>query len=144
MDILGSGCQDKFEALLSKGHVTSTLVEDERPEDVHNVSSMNLCDMDAYGHEKIELCENVDVFPPNDFQHGQRVLLYNCKIKLFSRKVKFRWSGPFTIVQASDFGAVELENKKGERFKVFGHRLKHYWGGEIDRQTTSISLSQST
>ena len=144
VDILGSGCQDKFEALLSKGHVTSTLVEDERPEDVHNVSSMNLCDMDAYGHEKIELCENVDVFPPNDFQHGQRVLLYNCKIKLFLRKVKFRWSGPFTIVQAYDFGAVELENKKGERFKVFGHRLKHYWGGEIDRQTTSISLSQST
>ena len=119
-------------------------MEEERPEDVHNVSSMNLCDMDAYGHEKFELCENVDVFPPNDFQHGQRVLLYNCKIKLFLRKVKFRWSGPFTIVQAYDFGAVELENKKGERFKVFGHRLKHYWGGEIDPQTTSISLSQST
>ena len=144
VDVLGSGCQDKFEASLSNGHVASSLVEEERLEDVHNISSKNLFDMDAHGHEKFELCENADVFPPNDFQHGQRVRLYNCKIKIFSRKVKFRWSGPFTVVQASNFGAVELENKKGERFKVFGHRLKHYWGGEIDRQTTSIPLSQST
>ena len=144
MDVLGSGCQGKFETLVSKGHVTSSLVEEERLEDVHNVCSMNVCDMDASRHEKFEPFEHVDAFPPNNFEHGQRVLLYNCKIKLFSRKVKFHWFGPFTVVQASDFGVVELENKMGERFKVFGHRLKHYWGGEIDRQTTSISLSQST
>ena len=30
-----------------------------------------------------------------EFESGQRVLLFNSRLKLFPRKLKSRWSGPF-------------------------------------------------
>ncbi|GJY92549.1 reverse transcriptase domain-containing protein [Tanacetum coccineum] len=44
---------------------------------------------------------------------------------------KSRWSGPFTIVQGFPYGTVELSQNFGLNFKVNGHRLKHYFGGDI-------------
>ncbi|GKA77603.1 reverse transcriptase domain-containing protein [Tanacetum coccineum] len=46
-------------------------------------------------------------------------------------KLKSRWSGPFTIVQVFPYGTVELSQNSGPNFKVNGHRLKHYFGGDI-------------
>ncbi|KAI9107427.1 hypothetical protein K1719_021464 [Acacia pycnantha] len=77
---------------------------------------------------------------PKSFEPGQSVLLYNSKLRLFPGKLKSRWSGPFQVVQASKFGDVELENEKGERFKANGQRLKHYWGGDVDRLVSTIYL----
>ena len=34
-----------------------------------------------------------------EFQVGQKVLLYNSRLKLFLGKLRSRWSGPFEIVQ---------------------------------------------
>ncbi|KAI9120369.1 hypothetical protein K1719_007402 [Acacia pycnantha] len=77
---------------------------------------------------------------PKSFEPGQSVLLYNSKLRLFPGKLKSRWSGPFQVVRASKFGDVELENEKGERFKANGQRLKHYWGGDVDRLVSTIYL----
>ncbi|GJR01356.1 reverse transcriptase domain-containing protein [Tanacetum coccineum] len=52
-------------------------------------------------------------------------------LKIFSGKLKSRWSGPFTIVQVFPYGTVELSQNSGPNFKVNGHRLKHYFGGDI-------------
>ncbi|GKF03190.1 hypothetical protein Tco_0030113, partial [Tanacetum coccineum] len=46
-------------------------------------------------------------------------------------KLKSRWSGPFTIVQVFPYGTVELSQNSGPNFKVNGHRLKHYFGGDV-------------
>ena len=32
-----------------------------------------------------------------EFEAGQQVLLFNSRLKLFLRKLKSRWSGPFTV-----------------------------------------------
>ena len=37
---------------------------------------------------------------------GELVLLYNSKLKLFLGKLKSRWSGPYTVVASTPFGAV--------------------------------------
>nr|GFA56050.1 reverse transcriptase domain-containing protein [Tanacetum cinerariifolium] len=50
---------------------------------------------------------------------------------IFSRKLKTRWSGPFTITQVFPYGTVELSQPDGPNFKVNGHRVKHYFGGDI-------------
>ncbi|GJU23976.1 hypothetical protein Tco_1162597 [Tanacetum coccineum] len=60
---------------------------------------------------------------------GDQVLLFNSRLKIFSGKLKSRWSGPFTIVQVFPYGTVELSQNSGPNFKVNGHRLKHYFGG---------------
>ncbi|GKD36931.1 reverse transcriptase domain-containing protein [Tanacetum coccineum] len=65
------------------------------------------------------------------FNVGDRVLLFNSRLKIFSGKLKTRWTGPFTIAQVFPYGTVELSQTNGPNFKVNGHRLKHYFGGDI-------------
>ncbi|GJY19159.1 hypothetical protein Tco_0390650 [Tanacetum coccineum] len=65
------------------------------------------------------------------FNVGDQVLLFNSRLKIFSGKLKSRWSGPFTIVQVFSYGTVELSQNSRPNFKVNGHRLKHYFGGDV-------------
>ncbi|GJR87305.1 reverse transcriptase domain-containing protein [Tanacetum coccineum] len=46
------------------------------------------------------------------FNVGDRVLLFNSRLKIFSGKLKTRWSGPFTITQVFPY-AVELSQNVG-------------------------------
>ncbi|GKB77559.1 reverse transcriptase domain-containing protein, partial [Tanacetum coccineum] len=65
------------------------------------------------------------------FNVGDRVLLFNSRLKIFLGKLKTRWLGPFTITQVFPYGTVELSQPDGPNFKVNGHRVKHYFGGYI-------------
>nr|GEZ46169.1 reverse transcriptase domain-containing protein [Tanacetum cinerariifolium] len=65
------------------------------------------------------------------FNIGDQVLLFNSLLKIFSRKLKTRWSGPFTITRVFPYGTIELSQPNGLNFKVNGHRVKHYFGGDI-------------
>ncbi|GKF34734.1 hypothetical protein Tco_0107934 [Tanacetum coccineum] len=58
------------------------------------------------------------------FNIGDHVLLFNSRLKIFSGKLKSRWSGPFTITQVFPYGTVELSQANGPNFKVNGHRVK--------------------
>nr|GEU55343.1 DNA-directed DNA polymerase [Tanacetum cinerariifolium] len=65
------------------------------------------------------------------FNVGDRVLLFNSRLKIFSRKLKTCWSGPFTITKVFSYGTIELSQPDGLNFKVNGHRVKHYFGGDV-------------
>ena len=52
-----------------------------------------------------------------DFTPGQKVLLYNSRLKLFPRKLRSRWLGLFTMVKIWPYGKVEIQDKE-QRFKV--------------------------
>nr|GEU52200.1 hypothetical protein [Tanacetum cinerariifolium] len=54
------------------------------------------------------------------------------RLKIFSSKLKSRWSGPFTITHVFPYG-TELSQTDGPNFKVNGHRLKHYFGEDIPK-----------
>ena len=49
-----------------------------------------------------------------------QVLLFNSRLKLFPGKPKSKWSGPYTVVGSTTFGAVKLKTSNGEEFKVNG------------------------
>ncbi|XP_015970301.1 uncharacterized protein LOC107493768 [Arachis duranensis] len=77
-----------------------------------------------------------------EFVEGQKVLLYNSRLKFFPGKLKSRWSGPFTTLKVSSYGHVELMEDKTQRtFTINGHRLKHYLGNSLDGQRVSFNLS---
>ncbi|XP_031394316.1 uncharacterized protein LOC116205794 [Punica granatum] len=79
-----------------------------------------------------------------EFLPGQKVLLYNSRLKLFPGKLKSRWSGPFVISNVFPYGAVELKSEDDRTFKVNGHLLKHYFEGEnIDGDATTVDLANS-
>nr|GEW07820.1 reverse transcriptase domain-containing protein [Tanacetum cinerariifolium] len=44
---------------------------------------------------------------------GNQVLLFNSRLKIFSRKLKIRWSGPFTITHVFPYGTIELSQPNG-------------------------------
>nr|GEY42332.1 reverse transcriptase domain-containing protein [Tanacetum cinerariifolium] len=67
------------------------------------------------------------------FNIGNRVLLFNSRLNIFSGKLKTRWSRPFTITHVLPYGTVELSQTDGPNFKVNGHRLKHYFGEDITK-----------
>ncbi|GKB14838.1 reverse transcriptase domain-containing protein [Tanacetum coccineum] len=65
------------------------------------------------------------------FNVGDQVLLFNSRLKIFSGKLKTRWTRPFTVTQVFPYGTIELSQTDEPNFKVKGHRLKHYFGGDI-------------
>nr|GFB60837.1 reverse transcriptase domain-containing protein [Tanacetum cinerariifolium] len=64
------------------------------------------------------------------FNVGDQVLLFNSKIKIFSGKLKSRWSGPFTISEIYPYGTAKLIHPDDCNFKVNSHRLKQFHGGD--------------
>nr|GFB10353.1 reverse transcriptase domain-containing protein [Tanacetum cinerariifolium] len=70
------------------------------------------------------------------FKVGDQVLLFNSRLKIFSGKLKTRWSGPFTITRVFPYGTIELSQPDVPNFKVNGHRVKHYFGGDIPSNVT--------
>jgi len=70
-------------------------------------------------HDRVILRKN--------FQPGQRVLLYNLRLHLFSRKLKSRWTVPYIVHKVHSHGAVEVHNATdGTTFQVNDHRFKPY------------------
>ncbi|GKF65592.1 hypothetical protein Tco_0192109, partial [Tanacetum coccineum] len=51
------------------------------------------------------------------FNVGDRVLLFNSRLKIFSGKLKTRWTGPFIVTQVFHYGTVELSSTNGPNFK---------------------------
>nr|GEV92790.1 reverse transcriptase domain-containing protein [Tanacetum cinerariifolium] len=82
------------------------------------------------------------------FNVSEQVLLLNSRLKIFSRKLKTRWSRPFTITRVFPYDTIELSQPNGPNFKVNGHRVKHYFGGDIpsnvalDLHTSSSKLTR--
>ncbi|XP_075087985.1 uncharacterized protein LOC142169940 [Nicotiana tabacum] len=73
------------------------------------------------------------------FKPGDMVLLYNSRLRLFSGKLKSRWSGPFSVVEIHPTGAIEIAAANDSRmFRVNGNRLKHYLGME-DAKVVSVT-----
>nr|GEY26825.1 reverse transcriptase domain-containing protein [Tanacetum cinerariifolium] len=65
------------------------------------------------------------------FNVGNQVLLFNSRLKIFSGKLKTRWSGPFTITEVFPYATAKLSHAESLNFKVNCHRLKHYHGGDV-------------
>nr|GEY51836.1 reverse transcriptase domain-containing protein [Tanacetum cinerariifolium] len=65
------------------------------------------------------------------FNVGDRVLLFNSRLKIFSGKLKTRWTEPFTIAHVFPYGTIKLSQPDGPIFKVNGHRVKDYFGEDI-------------
>nr|GEY11612.1 reverse transcriptase domain-containing protein [Tanacetum cinerariifolium] len=65
------------------------------------------------------------------FNVGDQVLIFNSRLKIFSGKLKTRWSGPFTITEVYPYGTAKLSHADGLNFKVNYHHLKHYYGGDV-------------
>ncbi|CAN6707369.1 unnamed protein product [Malus baccata var. baccata] len=108
-------------------------------------------DLDAAGlHRKLQLCEldeirneayeNARIYKEKTkafhdkmiraktFSIGQKVLLFNSRLRLFPGKLRSKWVGPFIVTNVFPHGAVQIKSSRTQQeFKVNGHRLKPYY-----------------
>ena len=73
-----------------------------------------------------------------EFRVGDQVLLFNSRLRLFIGKLKLKWSGPYTVMSSTNFGAVTLRIDAGKEFKVNGQRLKHYLIREKEKEELQL------
>nr|GEU53942.1 reverse transcriptase domain-containing protein [Tanacetum cinerariifolium] len=148
-------CNDKFAKVMSKYGVTHRLSTAYHPQTSGQVEVSNRGLKHILERTKLqlnelnELCdqayENSWIYKEKTkkihdskiknriFNVGDRVLLFNSRLKIFSEKLKSRWSGPFTITKVFPYGNVELSQPDGPNFKVNGHRVKHYFGRDVSQ-----------
>nr|GFA30182.1 hypothetical protein [Tanacetum cinerariifolium] len=68
-----------------------------------------------------------------NFKNGEKVLLFNSRLKLHLGKLMSKWFGPFVVKTTYPYGAMEITDKNGSNFKVNGQRLKIYHDDAIRR-----------
>ncbi|XP_070013665.1 uncharacterized protein [Nicotiana sylvestris] len=73
-----------------------------------------------------------------EFKAGDLVLLFNSRLRMFPKKLKSKWSGPFEIVGVTPFGALDLKNKNNKIFRVNGHRVKHCLEKVIESHVVAV------
>ncbi|CAN6679403.1 unnamed protein product [Malus baccata var. baccata] len=75
------------------------------------------------------------------FSIGQKMLLFNSRLRLFPGKLRSKWIGPFVITNVSSYGAIQIQSlKTGHEFQVNGHRLKPYYENFVEQTVEDISL----
>ena len=75
------------------------------------------------------------------FSIGQKVLLFNSRLRLFPGKLRSKWIGPFVITNVFVHGAVQIQSlKTGHEFKVNGHRLKPYYENFVEHTVDDTPL----
>ncbi|GJR61123.1 reverse transcriptase domain-containing protein [Tanacetum coccineum] len=73
-----------------------------------------------------------------DFKVGDKVLLYNSRLKMYPGKLKSKWYGPNIVKMVYPYGAVEITDKNGFSFKVNGHRLKKYYEANTHKEDGEV------
>ncbi|GJY92823.1 reverse transcriptase domain-containing protein [Tanacetum coccineum] len=73
-----------------------------------------------------------------ELRDGDKVLLYNSRLKMYPGKLKSKWSGPNIVKTVYPHGAIEITDMDGFSFKVNGQRLKKYYGGNIDKEDDEV------
>lgn len=79
----------------------------------------------------------------NKFKPGDKVLMFNSRVKLFGHgKLKSKWEGPFNVIDTSSHGAITLRDDSGNIFKVNGQRLKIFLEPDeiLDEEVDVIEL----
>ncbi|XP_022040134.1 uncharacterized protein LOC110942671 [Helianthus annuus] len=65
-----------------------------------------------------------------NFEVGQKVWLYNSRLKMFAGKLKSKWMGPYIIQRVGRFGDVDIQDEQTNKQQTMnGYRLKLYLEG---------------
>ena len=74
-----------------------------------------------------------------EFKPGDKVLLFNSRVKLFGHgKLRSKWGGPYKVISTSSHGAVTLQNDEGTLFKVNGQHLKVFHDTQLLEEELDI------
>ncbi|RDX96979.1 hypothetical protein CR513_20309, partial [Mucuna pruriens] len=77
----------------------------------------------------LEAYENSRIYK-KDLRVGQKVLLFNSRLKLIAGKLHSRWDGPFVITNIFPYGVVQLKyEQSNSTFQVNGPQIEPFYEG---------------
>ncbi|KAG2396526.1 uncharacterized protein HKW66_Vig0228010 [Vigna angularis] len=78
-----------------------------------------------------------------DFVVGQKVLLYNSRLRVMGGNLRSKWIGPFVVTNVYSYGTVEIKSESTyKNFKVNGHQLKSFLSHPSLLGTVVITFKQ--
>ncbi|CAN6570915.1 unnamed protein product [Malus baccata var. baccata] len=114
---------------------------------------LQLCELDEIRNEAYENAriykEKTKAFHDKmirakTFAIGQKVLLFNSRLRLFPGKLRSKWVGPFIVTNVFPHGAVQIKSLRTQQeFKVNGHRLKPYYETFEEHVVEEVPLDRS-
>ncbi|GJS27143.1 hypothetical protein Tco_0487763 [Tanacetum coccineum] len=63
---------------------------------------------------------------PTNYEKGDKVLLFNSRLRMFPEKLKSMWYGPFSVSKDMKNGVIELYDEDGNEFIVNKQCVKPY------------------
>nr|GEW52225.1 RNA-directed DNA polymerase homolog [Tanacetum cinerariifolium] len=69
---------------------------------------------------------------PTNYERGDKILLFNLRLRLFLEKLKSRWYGPFSVCNDMKNCAIKLYDENGNEFIVNKQRMKPYQKSVLD------------
>ncbi len=104
-----------------------------------NAAQKRLLDLNEIEEFRLNCYENAEIYKQkckrwNDnrilqkqISVGSKVLLFDSRLRLFSGKLKSKWSEPYLVLKLFHYGVVELQDEQtSKNFQVNGHRVKPY------------------
>ena len=75
------------------------------------------------------------------FKVGQKVLLYDSRLKLIPDKLRSKWTGSFQVTNVFPYGAVEIQDLNSNKVsKVNDHQLKPFYEGITKHVVHDVQL----
>ena len=114
--------------------------------DIQLVGNQRLHQLNELEEFRLEAYENAKLYKERtkkwhdkhilkrEFCVGEKVLVYNSRLRLFPAKLKSRWTGPFEVTKVFPYGVLEVKKVNGESFTINGQRVKHYEDGVTNQE----------
>ncbi|XP_031120244.1 uncharacterized protein LOC116023387 [Ipomoea triloba] len=80
--------------------------------------------------ERSKFYHDMHIRKNKEFAEGDKVLLFNSRLRLFPGKLKSRWTGPYIVTKDFPYGTLEIMHPEKGTFKVNAHQVKKYYGME--------------
>ncbi|XP_021991244.1 uncharacterized protein LOC110888005 [Helianthus annuus] len=119
-------------------------------DDVGKERKLKLCELEELREEAYECTSKYKddtkrahdaKLKPKEFEVGQKVWLYNSRLKYFPGKLKSKWMGPYVITRVGKLGDVTIKDPKdGSKQTVNRHRLKPFLDGNNVKKDENVEL----
>ena len=101
---------------------------------------MMLTRMQGFTKKRLSLHDRM--LTRKEFHVGDKVL-YHSFLKLFPRKLRSCWVGPFVVSNVFPYGAVEITSLETNKvLKVNGHLLKTFYKSWMAELTAFVELAE--
>ena len=81
--------------------------------DFQAAKEKSLLQMNELEELRNEAYDNSRIYNENTKRWHDQKILRNSRLKIFPGKLKSRWSGPYTVLTSTPFGAVTLKTESG-------------------------------